>query len=183
VAVAAVLVGVWYVEGTQVTRQRQVEAQAQSQEAILQTQVSRYAYVTQMSNQLAQSEGTVRSLLAPDVAWPALLTNIADRQPADVWLTSFQGTGPGGGGSGATGSAGTVTIAAGGLDQTAAAHWLQQESKVPALTNLWVASSTKGAGKAPATFSATGNLTPTAQGQRLDHFVHGTPASTSGGAG
>ncbi|MGH9069212.1 MAG: pilus assembly protein PilM, partial [Acidimicrobiales bacterium] len=168
VAVAAVLVGAWVVRGRQVVDQRQAAAQSQAQVTVLRHQVGSYAGVTRIDAEAAAGAKRIEGVLGRDVAWTTLLSGLAGHMPADTWLTSFQGTAP-------TGTTpGKVSLAGSGLAQTSTAHWLQDESALPSLTELWVSSSTKGSGKGPVTFSATADLTPRAYSRRAQAYLGGT---------
>lgn len=107
-------------------------------------------------------QALVDGALHNDVAWSRMLNEIARSMPDDVWLTAFRGSVSG------DGPAGSVTVAANGLDYTAIADWLARIAAMASLSDLWVpqAATADYGSRKIVSFSSTAHLTPKARSER-----------------
>lgn len=159
--IAALLLALWAARSAQVGEERDKAEEAEERVSSLQRQRAQLAGASSIAAEVAQREAQCRSVLANDVAWTKLFNDIAAAIPADVWLTSFTGTG---------GVPGTITVSAQGFDQTSTARWLQRIGGLSEFSALWVPNSTRtGTGNAGlVTFSSQANLTAEAKSKRID---------------
>lgn len=175
-ALAAVLVGAWAYQGTRVSSEKKVEAQAETQMATLQRQETQLAPVGQLQTAVSQRRQVVATALTGDIGWTQLMESVAAATPADVYMTSFQGTAaapgsPNAAAGGTTAQAGTVNFSLSGVDHTSAARWLQQVGALPSISGLWVPTSSESSGRD--TFSSSGNVTNAAHANRQSQYLGG----------
>ena len=165
-ALATLLVGVWALQGSQVSNERIKAEAAEAQSADLQRKIGQMQGAAGLETQLQQRRQMVTAALGDDVAWTRLLQEVATVIPNDVWLTSFAGNKTGGTG-------GTITVSAMGFDHTSAARWLLRVGDLPSVSGLWLPSSTKqGQGTTSlVTFQSTANLTPKARSDRAARYL------------
>jgi type IV pilus assembly protein PilM len=169
-AFAALLLGLYGMRAGQVDRARDKAEVAEAHTAELNADIAELQDVESLQADLAARHDTVVAALAGDVSWPRLSQEVAAVMPNAVWLTSFTGT------RGTPTAPGTVQFGAMGFDHTSTAHWLIRLGEMPALSGLWVPSSTKattGDGPSIVTFSSTANLTPAAESSRALRFAGG----------
>jgi Tfp pilus assembly protein PilN len=169
-AFAALLLALYGLRAGQVDRERDRAELAEARTTELNADIAGLQDVEQLQADLAARHQTVVAALEGDVSWPRLIEGIAAGMPNDVWLTSFSAD------RGSVGQPGTVSFEAMGFDHTSTAHWLIRLGEMPALTGLWVPSSSKtpeGAGPTVVTFSSSATLTPAAQSSRVLRFAEG----------
>jgi type IV pilus assembly protein PilM len=181
VVVFAGLLGLlWAAQHSKVQSEKDKAQQAEARAAQLQAEQARLRSVATLQSDLSQRQAQVSSVLADDVSWPKLFTDLATVIPSDVWLASFQGQKAGAGGgapapAGANaGTIGTVSIQAKGFDQTSTARWLLRVADLREFVGLWVPNSTK-SGATPAdtlvTFQSSANLTRDAVSNRAAQYT------------
>ncbi len=167
-ALFVVLMLLWAGRSAQVSDEREKAQSAEQQVAQLRQERARLGDTTGIEADLAQRQAQVRAVLADDVAWTRLFSELATVIPSDVWLTSFNGQ---------KGPPGSINVQANGFDQTSTARWLQRVGDLRSLSGLWVPSSAKSGEGAAATvsFTSQANLTPQAVSDRAQRFAEGTP--------
>jgi type IV pilus assembly protein PilM len=160
-ALAAVLGVGWAVHGQQVASVTHQAAVGELRVTALQGRVAAVNNLTGVKADLHQRQLAIAGRMQSDVDWVRVLEQITAVMPGDVTLTSFSGQTTAGG-------VGTVNFAASGANQVSVAQWLRQLATVPALTNVWVASSTLSttAAASGVTFSSTATLTDGAYSDR-----------------
>lgn len=159
---ALLLLALWVARTGKVADERDDAERAERTVAQLQQERTQVGGATGADTEVAAREAQLRQVLADDVAWTKLFTEIATVIPNDVWLTTFTGT---------RGSPGTVSITGRGFDQTSTARWLLRTGDVKLLAAPWVSNSTKSGTTVSFTFQA--NLTPEARSKRLDTRLAG----------
>jgi type IV pilus assembly protein PilM len=171
-ALFVVLMLLWAGRAAQVSDERDKAQASEQQVAQLRQERASLGDTTGVEADLAQRQAQVKAVLADDVAWTRLFTEVATLIPTDVWLTSFNGQ------KGTTaGTPGTVNVQANGFDQTSTARWLQRIGDLKSLSGLWVPTSAKsGEGSAAlVSFTSQANLTPQAVSDRAQRLAEGTP--------
>ncbi len=166
-ALFVLLMLLWAGRAAQVADERDEAQRSEQQVAQLRQERARLADTTGIEADLAQRQAQVRAVLADDVAWTRLFTEVATVIPNDVWLTSFNGQ---------KGPPGTVNIQANGFDQTSTARWLLRVGELKSVSGVWVPNSAKqGEGAASlVSFTSQANLTPQAVSDRGARFTGGT---------
>ena len=181
--VGALLAGLWLMKNGQVNDEKDGAADAEQEVSALERQRAQLAGVTTLQTDLQQRESQIATALRNDVAWTRLFNDISTVIPADVWLSSFQGTkGAAAGaaptptpasGAAAQSTIGSVTFQGRGFEQTSTARWLLRMGDLPAFMGLWVNSSTKsGEGsQQTVTFGSTATLTSQALSNRVSRYT------------
>ena len=90
--VFAVLVAWWFMLGTQVSGAKDELAEAQSRNAELSSQIAELQRFADLEAEVQAKEAALRTVMAGDIAWPSLLTEVAMVIPGEVWLTEFTGS-------------------------------------------------------------------------------------------
>lgn len=164
IAAAALLVvlgGLYYLKNKQVDDEKQKAADAQAENAQLQSQISNLSDVQSTQAEIETLAQQTQALLVTDVSWSSVLQRLSRTIPSTVWLSSFQGTVTGTGtgtapaagatptpapatGTATTGSViGTVNFAGNGTSFDAVAAWIQDLADNPDYANLWVSSASR----------------------------------------
>ena len=178
---AALLIALWLAQQSKVSDEEDNAAQAERRVAELTAEQQRLSNVTTLEQDLTQRQAQITNVLRNDVAWTRLFNDIATVIPADVWLTTFQGTKATAASAATAGAAarpagvGSVTIQGRGFDQTSTARWLLRIGDLREFQGLWVPNSTKsGAGdQQTVTFQSTATLTQDAVSRRLERYTTG----------
>ena len=183
VALAAALGVTTVVRDRQVSEERATARAVAASNAELQSELNTYAQVTMVDGQLTTHRQLAVTALTGDINWITLLSQVAAALPPGMELTTFTGSASAATSTGTSsppvtggtpGNVGTVTFgvtATGGQDSVA--EWLRAMGRIPALQNVWVASSTVTANGA-ATFSSTATLGPSALSQRAKQLPSGS---------
>jgi Tfp pilus assembly protein PilN len=88
--VALVLVlGYWLVLGMRVADARDELAQAQERNASLQADIDSLQRFAELADEVQAKKTALASVMAGDVDWPGVLTEIAMVVPGEVWLTNL----------------------------------------------------------------------------------------------
>jgi type IV pilus assembly protein PilM len=165
-ALATVLLLAWLAQAARVRDEEKKAATEEARAAAVEREAATFGDATALSGDIASRRGQVQVVLADDVAWTKLFSDIATVIPNDVWLTAFSGT---------KGPTTSVTFTAQGFDQTSTARWLLRMSDLRSLGGLWVPNSTKaGSGSTSiVNFTSTATITPAAYSDRLKRFQEG----------
>lgn len=163
-ALFVVLMLVWAGRSAQVSEERDRALQAEQQGNRLRQERAQLGDTTTIEADLAQRQSQVKAVLADDIAWTRLLTEVATVIPGDVWLTNFTGN---------KGPPATVNVQANGFDQTSTARWLLRIGELKSVTGVWVPNSAK-QGQGPSalvSFTSQANLTPQAVSDRAQRIT------------
>ncbi len=207
IAAAALLVvlgGLYYLKNKQVDDEKQKAADAQAENAQLQSKINALSDVQSTQAEIDSLAQQTQALLVTDVSWSSVLQRLSRTIPSTVWLNSFQGTVSGAGAPGAattapapatggttTGSViGTVNFAGSGTSFDAVAAWIQDLSNNPDYSDLWVSSASRAGATGSSgtsssssssattsdtvTFASTAGLTSNANSKRAEKFKAGS---------
>lgn len=166
------LLGVLWVLGNgRLDRAKRDLADATSRVEAAQAQVATLSEFSTLQTEVDRKERTLATVMADDVHWSRLLTELSMVIPTDAWLTSMSATAtPSGEGAApkeaapATPAAvpklGTITFAAVTFDFPDVATWISRMSSDKILQTIWVPSATKGeiGDRGIVNFSSTGEL-------------------------
>ncbi len=188
-AVALLLMIVWLLSVmSAISNEEERLAAAQSRNAALQAQINELQRFAQLDAEVRAKRTALQTVMAGDIRWPALLTELAMVIPGEVWLTSM--TGSAGATEGAT-PVGTETAAIRisnktpvgrisfrgvSLSMPGVAKWLIRLGTADAFSALWLNNATETGGDAgtveTVTFDSTLELSEDALSER---FLEGTP--------
>ncbi|MGH2556309.1 MAG: PilN domain-containing protein, partial [Actinomycetota bacterium] len=90
------LLAYWFFLGMQISEQQEQLATAQARNASLQAQITELQQFAELETEVENKQTALQTVMAGDVDWPALLTEVSMVVPSEVWL------------SGVTASAGTT---------------------------------------------------------------------------
>ena len=157
-------------------------AEATSRVDAVQAQVATLREFSTLQGDVDRKERTLATVMAGDVHWSRVLTELSMVIPGDAWLTSMSATAtppgeeaPGGAAAPATPATpapvpklGTITFAAVTFDFPDVAIWIRRMSSDTILQAIWVPSATKGAigDRGVVNFSSTGELSEDAASRR-----------------
>jgi Tfp pilus assembly protein PilN len=83
------LVGYWFMLGGQISSEKDTLADVQAENQALQAQITELQQFADLDAEVQLKRVALRTVMAGDIEWPALLTELAMLVPADVWLTNF----------------------------------------------------------------------------------------------
>jgi Tfp pilus assembly protein PilN len=145
---------------------------AQSQNAQLQSEINKLQSFAALQNEVTQKETSLKTVMAGDVDWPALMTELAMVVPGEVWLTDL--TASAGQTEGATpvgsetnsipisakASFGRIQFTGNSLSMPGIAKWLIRLASVKEFSAIWLngAQGTAPAPGAPPLFNFTSTL-------------------------
>lgn len=152
--VGAVIVGLllvwWFMLTTQISSAEDDLAAARAQNSALESQIAELAPFAQLEADIQARRTALRSVMAGDINWPSLLTEIAMVVPGEVWLDTLAGS------AGATeGSApvatetaeiritnrqpvGRIAFTGRSLTMPGVAKWLIRQATAEAFTAVWL---------------------------------------------
>jgi len=87
--VLLILIGWWVVLGFKINSAENVLAERQAQNLQLQTQIAELAQFADLESEVQNKKSSLQTVMAGDLDWPALMTEIAMVIPDDVWLRSL----------------------------------------------------------------------------------------------
>jgi Tfp pilus assembly protein PilN len=85
-AVLVLLAGWWFMLGTQVGDAKDELAEVQAQNASLQQQIAELQRFADLEAEVVAKEQVLKTVMAGDIAWPSVLTEVAMQVPSEVWL-------------------------------------------------------------------------------------------------
>ena len=80
------LIGYWFYLGTQVNKANAELADVQARNLALQQDIDALQRFVELQNEVDSKRAALQTVMAGDVNWPALLTEIAMVIPGEVWL-------------------------------------------------------------------------------------------------
>jgi Tfp pilus assembly protein PilN len=173
-ALIVILIGVWFLQHQQLTKEQDNLASAEARVATLQTKVNALQQFAQLDTTVKQKEQTLATAMTGDVAWSRLLIELSMMIPGDSWITSFSGTAApptpqrGAAAAQAATKLGNVNFSAVTFDFPGVAKWLTRMSELKSLQTIWVPSAAKGAigSRQVINYSSTADLSKDAASNR-----------------
>lgn len=181
--VVLLLLIVWWVGlGTQVSSAKNDLIEAQNRNADLQAQISKLNHFAQLQNEVQTKTQALQAVMAGDVDWPAILTEVAMVIPGEVWLTNLttsagqtEGAEPVGTETNAIRVSnatpfGRIHFAGCSLTMPGVAKWLIRLGTVKAFSAIWLNSATapESATTCPVQFDSTLELGDKAGSERFE---------------
>ena len=90
--VVLLLFGWWFYLGTQIQDAEQRLADQQAENARIQAEINQLQRFADIDRSIKNKEQSLTTVMAGDVDWPAVLTEIALVIPGEVWLTELTGS-------------------------------------------------------------------------------------------
>jgi Tfp pilus assembly protein PilN len=87
--VLVILIGWWVVLGFKINSAENVLADRQAQNLQLQQQIAELSQFADLESEVQNKKSSLQTVMAGDLDWPALMTEIAMVIPDDVWLGSL----------------------------------------------------------------------------------------------
>ncbi|MFN2488481.1 MAG: PilN domain-containing protein [Actinomycetota bacterium] len=87
--VLALLLGYWLVLGMRVADARRELANARADSDVLQAEIDSLQRFAQLEAEVNEKQAALTTVMAGDVAWPAVLTEVAMLVPGEIWLTNL----------------------------------------------------------------------------------------------
>jgi Tfp pilus assembly protein PilN len=85
----ALLLVWWFMLGSQVSGAQSDLDAAQARNRTLQAQIAELQRFADLQNEVRSKEQALTAIMAGDIAWPSLMTEIAMVIPGEVWLTNM----------------------------------------------------------------------------------------------
>ncbi len=89
-ALLLLLIGWWLLLATQINGARNELADVQQQNAQLQAQIDELQEFALLEQEVVEKRTALQTVMAGDVAWPAVMSDIAMVIPGEIWLVSLQ---------------------------------------------------------------------------------------------
>jgi Tfp pilus assembly protein PilN len=187
VLLVVLLLIVWWVSlGTQVSSARNDLVEARQANLELQAQINKLQHFSELQNEVQTKTAALQSVMASDVEWPSILTEIAMVVPGEVWLTNLttsagdtEGAEPVGTETNpirvsATAPFGRIHFAGCSLTMPGVAKWLIRLGTVKEFSAIWLNTATapESATTCPVQFDSTLELGDKAASER---FARGLP--------
>jgi Tfp pilus assembly protein PilN len=156
--VLLLLVGYWFMLGGKISSEKDALAAAQAENLALQGQIAELQQFEQLDAEVQQKRGALQTVMAGDIDWPALLTELAMVVPADVWLTNFTASAGTTEGSTQVGTeanpvrisnepaVGRIQFSGSALTMPGVAKWLIRLGTVNKFAAIWLNSATEAVG-------------------------------------
>ncbi|MDQ3981968.1 MAG: hypothetical protein M3271_04730, partial [Actinomycetota bacterium] len=87
--VLLLIIGWWILLGMQINDQRDKLAEARARNQQLQSEIAALSHFAELEAEVIAKRTALLTVMAGDVDWPAVMTEIAMVIPGEVWLTSF----------------------------------------------------------------------------------------------
>jgi Tfp pilus assembly protein PilN len=187
-ALLLALVAWWFMLGGQVSNAESELADVEAQNTQLQTQIAELQRFADLEAEVQAKEGALQTVMAGDVAWPSILTEIAMVVPGEVWFTGISasaGTTEGAQPVGTETAAvlvndqtpvGRIQFTGASLDMPGVAKWLIRLRDTKGFSGVWLNSATETEGEEGTQdyfdFDSTIELNKKMLSQR---YVGGTP--------
>ncbi len=153
-ALVGLLVGWWFMLGSELDTQRQDLAAAEATNADLQAQINELARFAALETEVLAKRGALQTVMIGDIAWPSIMTEIAMIIPGEVWLDSLtasagatEGAAPVGTESAAVRISdgtptGRIQFNGQSTSMEGVAKWLIRQASVDAFSAIWLNSAT-----------------------------------------
>lgn len=170
-----VLLGVvWVLRQAQLNSEEDRRALAEAQVRTLEARRNALKEFADLEQTVVQKEQTLTAVMAGDVGWSRILTELAMVIPEESWLTAFSGTAaePASARTPAPVTAaptlGTLTFSAVTFELPDVAKWIIRLQGMKSLQNIWVPSAARGeiGAREVVNFSSTADLSQAAESGR-----------------
>ena len=151
---------VWWARlGFQVSDARQDLAQVEAENLRLETEIAELQHFQDLANEVAAKKGALAAVMAGDIDWPVLLTEVAMAVPGEVWLTSLTASAGTTEGSAPVGTEtasiqlssqdafGRITFEGNALSIPGVAKWLIRQGIVKRFEAVWLNDASKTGGE------------------------------------
>jgi type IV pilus assembly protein PilN len=144
------LVAWWLMLGGQVSDAEAELADIEARNAELETRIAELQRFADLEAEVQAKETALESVMAGDVAWPSVLTEVAMVIPGEVWLTDFvgsagltEGATPAGTETAAvrvsrTAATGRIQFQGGSLSMPGVSKWLIQLRETDGFSAVWL---------------------------------------------
>lgn len=183
--VIALLLGWWFMLGGQIADAEQDLEEVRAQNAQIEAQIAELQRFADLAQEVEDKRTALQTVMAGDISWPSVMTELAMVIPGEVWLTSMSGASAAGGQEVGTETApidinaktsvGRITFQGTSLTMTGVAKWLIRLALPNEFRAAWLETATKGGattGVETVTFSNTVELSEKAVSGR---FQRGLP--------
>ena len=92
VLIFVALVAFWFYLGMQISGERDKLAEVQTQNSRLESQIAELERFAQLEQEVQDKQIALETVMAGDVDWPAVMTELAMVVPGEVWLREFRGS-------------------------------------------------------------------------------------------
>jgi hypothetical protein len=157
---AVALTGVWFLKQSEANSTASIAAQTERSNANLKARLTPAGGAPGVVPGAAERNKVAAQATKGEIAWSTVLAGVANSMPADVYLTSFQGT------AGSAKTLPTVSVNARGRNYGSAASWVDALGQSPLVAALWVPSTNASGDSDSVTFTSTFQLTPKAYSAR-----------------
>ena len=86
------LVAFWFYLGMQISGERETLAEVQAQNSRLESQIAELERFAQLEQEVQDKQVALETVMAGDVDWPAVMTELAMVVPGEVWLRDMTGS-------------------------------------------------------------------------------------------
>lgn len=153
--VVLLLLGYWFLLGAQIASAENDLAAIQARNSQLQAQIDELQHFNDLEQAIIAKRTALQTVMAGDIRWPGLLTELAMVVPGEVWLSSLQAS------AGATEGASTVgtesspvdiaqletfgrmSFQGNSLTMPGVARWLIRLGQSESFAALWLNSATR----------------------------------------
>lgn len=174
-AVIGLLVAVWVMRQAQLNTQKDRLADTQARVQTLEAKRNSLKEFADLEQTVITKEKTLASVMAGDVHWSRILTELSMVIPEESWLTNFTGAAGAPATGAATSAAAQASASLGTLNFTAVtfefpdvAKWIIRLQGMKSLQNIWVPSAAKGelGSRTIVNFTSTADLSTSAASGR-----------------
>lgn len=153
--VLLLLLGYWFILGTQINSANNDLAATRAQNAQLQAQIDELQQFALLEQEVIAKRTALQTVMAGDIRWPGLLTELAMVLPGEVWLESLNGSAANTEGAAPVGTEtapvrisnketfGRIQFQGKSLGMTGVARWLIRVGQVDSFVALWLNSATR----------------------------------------
>jgi Tfp pilus assembly protein PilN len=152
--VLLLLLGWWFLLTGQVSDEEDKLASVQAQNATLEAQIAELQQFSDLQAQIQAKSGALSTVMAGDVNWPSLLTELAMVIPGEVWLETLTASAGATEGSSQVGTetaeirvarntpVGRIAFTGKSLTMPGVARWLIRQASVRVFSAVWLNSAT-----------------------------------------
>lgn len=149
------LLGYWFILGTQISSAEDDLAAIQAQNQQLQAQIDELQEFVLLEQEVIAKQTALQTVMAGDIRWPGLLTELAMVIPGEVWLSGLNGSAGQTEGAATVGTEtapvritsketfGRIQFQGNALSMPGVARWLIRLGQVDSFAALWLNSATR----------------------------------------
>jgi Tfp pilus assembly protein PilN len=157
VLVFLLLLFYWIILGSQISTEEDNLDAAQQTNAQLQAQIAELQRFADLDAEVTAKRQALQTVMAGDIRWPALLTEVAMVIPGEVWLTNLAGSAGATEGAAPVGTetaavrisnrtpVGRIQFSGNALSMPGVARWLIRQGTVDAFSAIWLNSASAAA--------------------------------------